>query len=137
MTEKKARPTAAAYVLAAIAVVITGWWVTEIVTERDEAARNNTGSHTEVLAKLVDEAERLARAVAEEPPGDAASGTARLSREEALWALCWHTTEGMNKVLTRTTLNSKIALLGDLYPTLIDTCIDGVAGRARAPDESR
>ena len=85
---------------------------------------------TTVASWTADCSKPWGRAAAEGPPAGAGGAPGRLTAEEALWALCWRTIAALNEVLVRTTRDSKIVLLGELYPRLVDTCIDGVAERA-------
>ena len=117
--------------VAALAAVVSAWAWTGTVDDEGGTAAGSTGDTGNAgLAELVAEAERLGRAVAEGPPAGAGGAPGRLTAEEALWALCWRTTAALNEVLVRTTRDSKIVLLGELYPRLVDTCIDDVAERA-------
>lgn len=124
--------------MSVIAVAAIAWAWLGLRNDTD-GTRSPAGevADTAALVELVAEAERLGRAVAEGPPREADGGGGRLSTEVALWGLCWQTTAALNEVLVRTTRDSKIVLLGELYPRLIDTCIDGVAARAGQAPESR
>ena len=115
---------------AVIALVLAGlWFGTRSSTPAGSVLSFVAVADDGALADLVAEAERLGRVVAAGPVDHDRSGPGALSREEALWALCWQATDGLNRVLSSTRHDGKAVLLGQLYPRLFETCLAGVAGR--------